>query len=139
MLRGSFVLLALLINLTLSVVACRPSRDAGAPRLATVTRQAGAWQGTGDSTIGFVSDSGRFRIDWQTRNETPAGAGTFRLTVHSAVSGRPIEVIADHRGNGQGSAEFADAPRVYNFMVESTHVEWSFIVHEVVTVTETPR
>lgn len=135
---GSFARFSLLVVVTL-IAACRPSRDAEAPRLVTVTREAGAWQGTGDSTIGFVSDSGRFRIEWETRNEGPAGAGTFRLTVHSAVSGRPIEVMADHRGVGRGSAEFADAPRVYNFMVESTNLEWSFIVHEVVTVTETTR
>jgi hypothetical protein len=126
-----------LLILMLLVAACRPSRDAEAPKATTVTRPAGAWQGTGNSTIGFVSDSGRFRVDWETRHETRAGAGTFRLTVHSAVSGRPIEEIADHRGEGRGSAEFADAPRVYNFMVESANLEWSFSVHEIVTVTET--
>ena len=81
--------------------------------------------------IGIVSDSGRFRISWETRNEYPPSSGTFRLTVQSGVSGRPIQVVADHRGEGRGSARFEDDPRVYNFVVDSMNVDWSFSVEEV--------
>lgn len=94
----------------------------------------GSWEGSGSRTIGIVTDSGRFRIAWRTRNEDPQGSGTFRLTVHSAVSGRPIQVVADHRGEGSGTAEFEDDPRPYNFMVDSENVEWSLTVEEVVVV-----
>jgi hypothetical protein len=94
----------------------------------------GSWQGTGNSTIGLISDSGRFRITWQTRNEHPAGAGSFRLVVHSAVSGRPIQTIAEHKGEGSGSANVDDDPRHYNLMVDSTSLEWSITVEEVVAV-----
>ncbi|MCA1586591.1 MAG: hypothetical protein LC791_18075 [Acidobacteria bacterium] len=104
-----------------------------------LTRPIGSWQGKGSRTIGVPSDSGRFRIAWQTRDEHPAGSGTFRLTVHSAVSGRPIQVVADHRGEGSGSAEFDDDPRPYNFMVDSAHVEWSLTVEEVVIVSASDR
>jgi hypothetical protein len=83
-------------------------------------------------TIGFVSESGRFRVQWETRNEHSPSSGSFRLTVHSAVSGRPIQVIADHRGAGSGSARVDDDPRPYNFMIESANVDWSFSVEEVV-------
>jgi hypothetical protein len=109
-----------------------PSRQ-----VVTVNRPAGTWQGTGNRTIGFVSESGRFDVSWETRNERPAGTGTFRLTVHSAVSGRPIQVLADQRGEGRGRASVADDPRPYNFMVESANIEWSFSVEETVGVERT--
>lgn len=94
-------------------------------------RPAGSWQGTGSRTIGFVSESGRFRITWEARDEHPPAKGSFRLTVHSAVSGRPIEVVADQQGEGRGTADIADDPRPYNFMVESAGAEWSFSVEEI--------
>jgi hypothetical protein len=106
-----------------------PSRQ-----VVTVNRPAGTWQGTGNRTIGFVSESGRFDVTWETRNERPAGTGTFRLTVHSAVSGRPIQVLADQRGEERGRASVADDPRPYNFMVESANIEWSIAVEEIVAV-----
>lgn len=106
-------------------------------QVVTVNRPAGTWQGTGNRTIGFVSESGRFDVTWETRNERPAGTGTFRLTVHSAVSGRPIQVLADQRGEGRGRASVADDPRPYNFMVESANIEWSFSVEETVGVERT--
>ena len=117
--------------------ACR-SNGSSNREVVTVTRSAGRWQGTGNQTIGFVSDSGRFEVSWETRNERPAGAGTFRLTVHSAVSGRPLQLLVDHRGEGRGRAAFADDPRPYNFMVESAGVEWAFWVEETLAV-ERPK
>ena len=84
--------------------------------------------------IGFVSDSGHFRIRWQTRDEHPPNGGMFRLTVRSGVSGRPIQVVADHRGEGSGSADFHDDPRIYDFAVDSVNVNWSFTVEELVVV-----
>ena len=97
---------------------------------------AGSWQGTGNQTIGFVSESGRFRVEWTVQHEQAPGKGMFRLTVHSAVSGRPLQVIADQRGEGSGSAEFADDPRPYNLMVESEDVEWSVKVDAVTTTVD---
>ena len=66
---------------------------------------------------------------------TPAGSGTFRLAVHSAVSGRPIQLIAEQRGEGGGSADFADDPRPYNLMIDSANLDWSVSVDEVVVAT----
>jgi hypothetical protein len=100
-----------------------------------VTRPVGSWQGRGNSTIGVNSDTGRFHIAWQARNEHPAGSGTFRLAVHSAVSGRPIQLITDQRGEGSGSADVQDDPRPYNLMIESANLDWSVTVDEVVVAT----
>lgn len=116
------------------LTACRAPSGERSDRIVAVTRPAGAWQGQGSRTIGFVSESGRFRIHWETRREQPPGTGTFRLAVHSAVSGRPIDLVADHRGEGRGTFDFSDDPRSYNFMVDSTNVDWSFSVEEILGV-----
>ena len=44
-----------------------------------------------------------------------------------------MKVIADHKGAGGGSVEFGDDPRMYEFLVESSGVDWS------ISVTETLR
>jgi hypothetical protein len=103
-----------------------------------VTRSLGTFSGRGDQTIGVVSESGRLRVSWETRNEDPAGHGTFRLALHSGVSGRPIELITDERGPGTGTREVNDDPRPYNLMVESANLEWSFSVEEIVAATAPP-
>lgn len=128
-------LMRLLIAYTLALAsaatcfsACGGSAPTAERELVAVAHPAGSWEGTGNTTIGFVSDTGRFRIRWQTRHEGMARSGTFRLTVHSAVSGRPIQVVVDHQGEGSGQTDFADDPRPYNLMVEATNLEWSFSV-----------
>jgi hypothetical protein len=100
--------------------------------MSIVTRPLGTFEGRGSQTIGVVSESGRLRVSWETRNEHPAGAGTFRLALHSGVSGRPLELITDERGPGKGSREVTDDPRPYNLMVESANLDWSFSVEEIV-------
>ena len=99
--------------------------------IVAVTRPVGSWQGRGTATVGDIpSETGRFRIVWQTSNESPAGAGTFKLTLRSAISGRTLGIVADHKGVGTGTAEYDEGPRTYDFLVESTNVDWSFKVEE---------
>jgi hypothetical protein len=123
--------LALLLT-AIACATCGESPHAEPRETVTTMRRIGAWEGRGNRTIGFGSDSGRFRIRWQTGDESPPDTGRFRLTVHSAVSGRPLQVVADHRGEGSGSANFEDDPREYNIMVESANVRWSVAVDELV-------
>ena len=108
---------------------CGPSAE---PRpVVPVTRVVGSWSGRGTMTVGDVpSETGRFRITWQTSNESPAGSGTFKLTLRSAISGRTIGVVADHRGEGSGAAEYDEGPRTYDFLIESANVDWQFRVEE---------
>ena len=99
--------------------------------IVAVTRTVGAWSGRGTRTVGDVpSETGRIRIHWQTTNESPAGAGLFKLTLRSAISGRTIGIVADHNGTGAGMAEYDEGPRTYDFLVESANVDWSFRVEE---------
>jgi hypothetical protein len=96
------------------------------PDARTGSRVLGSWDGSGDRTLGFVSDSGVFRVAWQTRD----GRGPFRLMLHSAVSGRPLKLIADQRGEAAGVFDFHDEPRLYDLMVDSSGVGWSIKVEE---------
>src|SRR5947207_5517188 len=64
-----------------------------------VWRAVGSWSGRGNrQTESFTSESGTLRIRWTTSRGEPAGA--FRLTAHSAISGRLLEQAVDHRGVG---------------------------------------
>ena len=114
---------------TVFLTAC-----AGAPEKpvqATASpRQLGSWTGSGNTTLGFTSESGSFRVDWRTRDLDAQRPGSFELTLRSGISGRPLRVIADHEGSGSGAVEFGDDPRLYEFLVESKGVQWSVAVHE---------
>ena len=118
-------------------VACQ-QQALSPPAPVAVVRSLGTWQGRGSQTIGIVSESGRLRVTWEARREQPPGSGMFRLALHSGVSGRPIQLIVDQRGEGAGSTEVADDPRPYNFMVDSNNLEWSFSVEEIVAGTAKP-
>ena len=119
-----------LVAVLMGAVACgsppEPPRETRPP----VSRELGSWTGSGSTTLGFVSESGSFRITWKAQNQDNARAGAFQLTLRSGISGRPLRVIADHQGAGGGSVEFGDDPRLYEFLVESKGVEWSISVHE---------
>ncbi len=41
-----------------------------------------------------------------------------------------MKVIAEHRGAGAGSEEFGDDPRMYEFLVEASRIEWTISVEE---------
>jgi hypothetical protein len=90
-------------------------------------------------TLGDVNSEGQFRLRWETHAEDPKGTGRFRLTIRSGVSGRTLQVAADHKGEGSGVVDFADSPRTYDFLVESANVLWSFTVEDVVPVRDSAR
>ncbi|MFA5909676.1 MAG: hypothetical protein WC815_12935 [Vicinamibacterales bacterium] len=116
--------------LALCLASCSP-RPTTPQDIVSVTRQAGSWQGHGTATVGDIpSETGRFHIRWETTNEAPAGTGTFKLTMRSAISGRPLQLVADHKGVGTGTADYDEGPRTYDFLVESDNVDWSFQVDE---------
>jgi hypothetical protein len=96
-------------------------------------RPIASFAGRGNSqTESFNIESGQWRIKWATTNERPAGAGTFRMTVHSEVSGRPLGVPVEHRGTGHGAAYVNEDPRLYHLEIESSDEDWSVAVEEAV-------
>lgn len=124
--------------LVLSTVACR-SEAKPAPKTVVVWRPMASWSGRGSiQTESFTSDTGGFRVTWETRNETPASTGTFTLTLHSAISGRPLALVVEQRGVGHDVAHVYEDPRVFYFVVSSANLDWTFAVDEGVTATVTP-
>ena len=91
----------------------------------------GSWSGRGSTqTESFLVEGSLVRVRWQTENEAQTGSGNFKLTLHSAVSGRPLAVVADHRGAGNGEAYVPEEPRPSYMFVESEDIDWSFTVQE---------
>lgn len=123
-----------LIVLALVAGACGgtplPDRAPAASAPKAVARELGSWTGEGSTTLGFVSESGSFRINWTAQNIDNAQPGRFMLTLRSGISGRPLKVIADHRSAGGGSVEFGDDPRLYEFLVDSSGIRWAISVEE---------
>jgi hypothetical protein len=78
----------------------------------------------------FISDTGSFRISWETRNEQAPGAGIFRVTVHSDVSGRPLVLAVDARGVGRDTAYVSEDPRSFFLAVQSTNLDWTLSADE---------
>jgi hypothetical protein len=93
----------------------------------------GAWSGRGNKqTESFTSDTGSLRVQWSTSNETRAGTGRFQLTIHSAISGRPLHVAVEQVGPGHDTAYVHEDPRVFFAVVDAAGLDWSFTIEEAV-------
>jgi hypothetical protein len=89
------------------------------------------FSGHGDAqTDSFDIQSGQWRIKWATTNENPPGAGTFEMTVHSAISGRPLGLPVEHQGTGRGIAYVNEDPRLYHLVIQSRDIDWSVSIEE---------
>lgn len=94
-------------------------------------RPVGSWSGRGDTqTDSFNIESGTWRIKWETSNAVKPGSGTFKITVHSAVSGRPLAVAVEHKGEGHDVAYVNEDPRLFHLVIESRDLDWSVSVEE---------
>jgi hypothetical protein len=127
------------LGLAFFTASCRggapPAQPAG-----VVWRPLGSWSGRGPvQTEPFISDTGSLRLRWETRNESAAGAGIFRVTVHSDVSGRPLVLAVDVRGVGHDVAYVNEDPRPFFLAVESSNLDWILAADEgVAATTATP-
>ena len=98
-----------------------------------IWKNLGEWSGRGNTqTESFVGLTGSLRMHWRTKNEVAKGAGTFRLILHSAISGRALQEPVDEKGLGEGTAYTAEDPRVFYMTVESANLDWSFTVEEAI-------
>jgi len=124
--------LALVACTILATPACRS--EAKPQPSAIVWRPMASWSGRGSSqTDTFTSDTGGFRVKWETRNENPAGTGVFELTLHSAISGRLVAPVVEQRGIGHDVAYVYEGPHVFYFVVSSANLHWTFAGKEGVT------
>jgi hypothetical protein len=124
----------LVILVLIGLASCNASCGADAPgaeRRGVVWRKLGSWSGRGSmQTEPFISDTGSLRISWETRNEQAPGAGIFRVTVHSDVSGRPLVLAVDARGVGRDTAYVSEDPRSFFLAVQSTNLDWTLSADE---------
>jgi hypothetical protein len=133
--RSSILVLA---GIALLNASC--GREAPRARTPTVVwRTLGSWSSHGSmQTEPFISDTGSLRLRWETRHEAPPGTGTFRVTVHSDVSGRPLVLAVDVRGAGQNTTYVSEDPRSFFLAVESANLDWTLAADEAVAATVRP-
>ena len=114
------------------------SKPAAASRKETFWRKVGTWSGHDRlQTESWPGDTGAMRIRWSTTRA--AADGRFQLTIHSAISGRPMQTVVDETTNSEGTAYFSDDPRVFFAVVDSKNIDWTFTIEEPVDVIITPR
>jgi hypothetical protein len=121
---------ATLVAVALTSPACR--REHPPEHKSSVAwRPVGTWSGHGDAqTDSFDIGYSDVRIRWETRNEKPAGAGTFHVTVNSAVSGRDLVVAVDEKGVGHNVTYVTVEPHWSYLVIASSNLDWWITVEE---------
>lgn len=117
----------------LLTAACQsPPAAEPAPAVRIVSwKHLASWTGRGSmQTETFLSDTGSFRIQWETKNASGPGAGTLKVAFRSGDSGRIIIDAVDQKGVGDGISEVGDMVRWYYLSIDSANVDWSVTVEE---------
>lgn len=70
------------------------------------------------------------RLRWRTTRETAPGAGRLTVTLHSAVSGRPLQTIVNAHGISSATVNVADEPRWCHFVIEAQNVEYQMTLEQ---------
>jgi hypothetical protein len=110
------------------VGACR--RDEPAEQQVLLWRPVNTWSGSTSLQTESFPGAGAFRVEWESREQPGAAPGSLKITLHSAVSGRPLAVVVDHEGAGHASAYVAEDPRDFYLVIESQRVDWSVKLEE---------
>lgn len=118
-----------------SAGACRGDRQdqpAQPPTAAAITwREIGTWSGgLSRQTESFEVSTAAMRLRWHTTRETSPGAGRLTVTLHSAVSGRPLQTIVAASGVASATVNVADEPRWCYFVIEAANVEWQMTLEQ---------
>jgi len=128
---------------TVLLSACRSEQPAPAPSppapAAITWREIGTWSGgLSRQTESFEVSLAAMRLRWKTTREAKPGAGRFTVTLHSAVSGRPLQTIVEAQGVGAATADVADEPRWSYLVIDAHDVEWEMTLEQAYAV-ELPR
>jgi hypothetical protein len=98
----------------------------------------GTWGGDGNiQTESFTSNTGVFRFTWESR-DLGATPGHVQITLHSAVSGRPLIEAVDHVGPGSGIIEVNEDPREFYVVISAKAAHWNLKVEEGISLILTP-
>jgi len=119
------------------VIACRsdaPPKPGAEPKEGVIWKTVGSWSGRGNrQTETFTSDTGGFRVRWETKNAPRPGAGHLHVIFRSGDSGREIIDAVDepHVGSDSDVKEVsAERPRWYYLTIDSSEVDWTVSVDE---------
>ena len=124
--RPTRILIGLVL---LAAAACR--REAVVDRQVMLWRPVNTWTGhTSLQTESFPGETGAFRIDWESRPEPGAPQGRLKVTLHSAISGRPLAVVVDHEGVGHDKAYVSEDPREFYLVIDAEQIDWTVKVEE---------
>jgi hypothetical protein len=104
-----------------------------------IWRTVGTWGGrAGLQTESFISDTGLFRIRWKSE---PGGAGAsahLKIVLHSAVSGRSLVRVLEHRGAGAGEGSVTEDPREFFLAIDAEQTAWTVTLDEGVRAMRQP-
>jgi hypothetical protein len=129
------VFVAIIAVALFASASCSHAPSAG--KDAVLWRQVGTWSGHGNSQTGsFSVETGALRLHWETRNP-PADGGVFKVSLHSAISGRPLQVVVDRHGAGRDTLYIEDEPRV-SYLVVVSDLDWQLALEEAVPATAGP-
>lgn len=107
-----------------------PHTTASAPAPGPVWHSLGTWSDRGSrQTESFDVTTGALRLAWTT---TGSASAPFRVSLYSAISGRPLQTIVDTIGSGSDSVRVAIEPHVAYLQIDSEGVDWSVTLDEAV-------
>jgi hypothetical protein len=135
--RSLAVLVAALVAVAAGGCRARADQPPKPAAQSVAWHQLGTWSGRGNlQTESFTSETGALRVRWETTPQAgdaaPAATAAFRLTAHSAISGRPLQEVVDQRGLGNGVGYVQQDPHVFYVVVDSSHLSWKFTVEEAI-------
>ena len=120
----------------LPFIACESRQEEPAPPVAaasTLWRALGVWSGSGDrQTESFDVTTGSMRLTWEALQEGAPGTAHFRVSLYSAISGRPLQTIVDTQEAGANTVDLAADPRVAYLLIESEQIRWRVTLQEAV-------
>src|SRR5436189_2410082 len=125
----------LILLLVAAAAACQSSPAAKpVTKEAVLWRRVGSWSGHGNvQTDSFSVETGALKVSWETK-KPPIAGGAFKVTLHSAISGRPLQVVVDSHGAGRDTLYIGDEPRVSYFVIQSD-LDWELALEEAVSAT----
>lgn len=118
------------------LIACESRQEEPAPPVAAATtlwHALGSWSGSGDrQTESFDVTTGSMRLMWEALQDAAPGAAHFRVSLYSAISGRPLQTIVDTQEAGADTVDLGANPRVAYLVIESERVRWRVTLEEAV-------
>jgi hypothetical protein len=117
----------------LSGTACEYTPPPAEKHIEIQWKEVGTWSGHGNQQLEtFPIEHFTWRVRWETKNESPAGAGHFHVTANSGDSGRTLAEVADVKGVASDVTYITELPHRYYFVVTSTGVDWTLTAEEAI-------